>query len=300
MARTKQTAWKTSGGKPQAMGRGRGKGNLKSDPKPGGRLERKVVIEYSSDESLDKDNPQPVEGTGVPKRVKKQVHLTLPTTPAHVTTTESFATFFINHGLTKALQKAFEERGWSTVQMQELIMNFQRKHGKKVPLPKLYMDEDTSDNEGLELQDRSVDGKKATGGSSGGSKPGRKPSTGGSSSRGAGGSGSGGGASTSGSGGIGGSRGDDPGQGRKHGHDDDLDDDPNKRGQSLRWQGRSHEKANQCMVVNTSAQECDGVFFIPQSIGTWLLCTFRRRRKEPSWGSEYWTGPKPSWRRYIV
>ena len=57
--------------------------------------------------------------------------------------------------------------------MQDLIMNFQRKHGKKVPLPKLYMDEDTSDSEGLELQDGSVVGKKATGGSSGGGKLGR-------------------------------------------------------------------------------------------------------------------------------
>ena len=46
------------------MGRGRGKGNPKLDPKPGGRLDRKVVIEYSSDESLDKDNPLPVEGAG--------------------------------------------------------------------------------------------------------------------------------------------------------------------------------------------------------------------------------------------
>ena len=53
------------------VGRGRGKGNPKSDPKPGGRLDRKVVIEYSSDESLDEDNPQPVEGTGAPKHVKK-------------------------------------------------------------------------------------------------------------------------------------------------------------------------------------------------------------------------------------
>ena len=105
--------------------------------------------------------------------------------------------------------------------MQELIMNFQRKHGKKVPLPKLYMDEDTSDSEGLELQDGSMVGWKATGGSSDGGKLGRKPSTGGSSSRGAGGSGGGSG--------IGGSGGDDPGWGRKRGRYDDPDDDPNKR-----------------------------------------------------------------------
>ena len=199
------------------MGRGRGKGNPKLDPKPGGRLDRKVVIEYSSDESLDEDNPQPVEGAGAPKRMKKQIHLTLPTTPAHVTTTESFTTFFINHGLMKALQKAFEKRAWSTDQMQELITNFQRKHGKKVPLPKLYMDEGTSDSEGLKLQDGSMVGRKATGGSSGGDKPGRKPSTGGSSSGGAGGSGGsnigsgGSSASTSGSGGVGGSGGCNPG-----------------------------------------------------------------------------------------
>ena len=94
MARTKQTARKTSGGKPLAMGRGRGKGNPKSDPKPGRRADRKVVLEYSSDESLDEENPQPVEGTGAPKRVVRQIHLTLPTSPAHVTTTEMFKTFF--------------------------------------------------------------------------------------------------------------------------------------------------------------------------------------------------------------
>ena len=119
MAWTKHTARKTSGGKPLVMGRGRGKGNPKSDPKPGGRSDRKVVIEYSSDESLDENNPQQVEGEGAPKHVKKQIHLTLPTSPAHVMTTETFATFFINHGLMKALRKAFEKRGWSTDQMQE-------------------------------------------------------------------------------------------------------------------------------------------------------------------------------------
>ena len=107
MARTKQTAWKDTGGKPLAMGRGRGKGNPKKDPKPGGRADRKVVLEYSSDESPDENDPQPVEGAEALKRVKKQIHLTLPTSPAHITTTKTFATFFINHGLTRALQKAF-------------------------------------------------------------------------------------------------------------------------------------------------------------------------------------------------
>ena len=100
MARTKQTAWKNTGGKPLAMGRGRGKGNPKRDPNQGRRVDRKVLLEYSSDESPDESHPPPAEGAEAPKRVKKQIHLTLPTSPAHITTTETFATFFINHGLT--------------------------------------------------------------------------------------------------------------------------------------------------------------------------------------------------------
>ena len=99
MAWTKQTARKNTGGKPLVMGRG--KANLKKNPMPGRSVDRKVVLEYSSDED------QQVEGAGAQQRVKKQIHLTLPTSPAPVTTTESFTAFFINHGLTPALQKAF-------------------------------------------------------------------------------------------------------------------------------------------------------------------------------------------------
>ena len=235
MARTKQTAWKNTGGKPLAMGRGKDPAP-KPKPKPG-YVDRKVIIEYSSDE-FDEENPQPVKGTGAPKRVVKQIHLTLPTSPAHVTTTESFKTFFINHGLTRALRKAFENRGWSTDQMQELMTNFKNKYGQTIPLPKIYQDEDSSDSEDLALEDGTRVGKKATCGTggSGGGRSGKKPSTGGSGGR-AGTSGSssastsgGIGASTSGGGGVGGSRGDDPGRGRKRGRDNDGDDDdPNKR-----------------------------------------------------------------------
>ena len=227
MARTKQTARKDTRGKPLAMGRGRGKKDPKSDPKPGRSADRKVVLEYSSDE-----DPQLAEGAGAPKRVKKQIHLTLPTSPAHVTTTESFTAFFINHGLTRALQKAFEKRGWSTDQMREFVANFQKKHRQQVPMPKIYGDEDSTDSEGLELADGTKVGKKTTGsaGGSGGGKPRKKPAAGGRSS-GAGGTGGGdgagtsggGGPSTSGGGGIGGSG------SRKRGQGDDGDgDDPNK------------------------------------------------------------------------
>ena len=107
MAHTKQTARKNTGGKPLAMGKP--KPQPKPTPKAGGRSDRKVIIEYSSDESFDEERPRLVEGSGAPKRVIKQIHLTLPMTPSHVTTTESFTTFFINHSLTRALRKAFEK-----------------------------------------------------------------------------------------------------------------------------------------------------------------------------------------------
>ena len=167
---------------------------------PGGRVDRKVVLEYSSDETPDENAPQLAEGAEAPKCVKKQIHLTLPRSPAHVTTTEIFATFFINHGLMQALQKAFAKRGWSTDQMREFFTNFQKKHGQQVPMTKIYGDEDSSDSEGLELADGTKVGKKTTGSARDGSGP-----------------------STS-SGGVGGSR------GKKRGRDDGgNDDDPNKR-----------------------------------------------------------------------
>ena len=169
MVRTKQTARKNTGGKPLAMGRG--KATPKKNPTPGGRADRKVVLEYSSDETPDESAPQPAEGAQAPKRVKKQIHLTLPTSPAHVTTTETFTTFFINHGLTRALQKAFAKRGLSTDQMREFVTNFQKKHGQQVPMPKIYGDEDSTDSEGPELADGTKVVKKTTGGTSGGGGP---------------------------------------------------------------------------------------------------------------------------------
>ena len=64
----------------QTSSNGERKGQPEEEPYSG-RADRKVVLEYSSDE----ENPQQVEGAAAPKRVKKQIHLTLPTSPAHVT-----------------------------------------------------------------------------------------------------------------------------------------------------------------------------------------------------------------------
>ena len=162
-------------------------------------------------------------GTGALKIVVRQIHLTLPTSPTHVTTMESLKTFFINDSLTRALQKAFQKRGWSTDQMQELMTNFKNKYGQTIPLPKTYEDEDTSDSEGLELQDGTRYGRETPGGQGGkgsGGSMGPKPGT---SYEGSGRGGAGGSV-----GGGGGTSGRQPG---KHSWDDDDDDDdnPNKR-----------------------------------------------------------------------
>ena len=134
MACTKQTARKDTGGKPLAMGRG--KKAPKKNPTAGKSADRKVVLEYSSDETPDESAQRLAEGAEAPKRVKKQIHLTLPTSPAHVTTTETFTTFFINHGLTRALQKAFAKRGWSTDQMGISSPTSRGSMDSKSPCPK--------------------------------------------------------------------------------------------------------------------------------------------------------------------
>ena len=88
MARTKQTARKDTGGKPLAMGRGK-------------KLHQRRILPQGSQQTgrwwwsiLLMKNPNQTEGAAAPKRVKKQIHLTLPTSPAHVTTTESFTDVF--------------------------------------------------------------------------------------------------------------------------------------------------------------------------------------------------------------
>ena len=240
MARTKQTARKTQGGKKVA-----------TFP----QQTRKVILEFSSDE--DGDQRVPGVELGKPKRVKKRITLTLPTKPTNVTLTASFHQFFIRHGMNRALRKALESRQWTVDQMQQFQANYTAKHGMKIPPPKRYMDEGDSEEEGLALNDGTLYGKKApsvtkpkppakTGGAGrGAGKSGQKGasrSAGPGDTGGAGGSG-GAGAGGSGGGGTGGGGEKDPpkdppkdpskGKKQKRAEDDDDDedpeDDPNKK-----------------------------------------------------------------------
>ena len=240
MACTKQTAHQNTGGKTVAT---------YPKPKP---PSRKVILEYSSDENADQQVPG-VE-LGKPKRVKKRITLTLPTKPTNVTLTASFHQFFIRHGMNRALRRALESRKWTLEQMQQFQTNYTAKHGTKIPPPKLYMDEGDSEEEGLELNDGTVYGRKAamgakpkpsrgTGGAgrgtgrggTGGAGRGAGRGSGRGGTGGTGGSGGGGAGGSGGGSGGGGSGGDppgDPNRGKKRGHeddDDDPEDDPNKK-----------------------------------------------------------------------
>ena len=242
MARTKQTARKTQGGKKVATFQ---------------KQTRKVILEFSSDE--DGDQRVPGVELGKPKRVKKRITLTLPTKPTNVTLTASFHQFFIRHGMNRALRKALESRHWTVDQMQQFQANYTAKHGTKIPPPKRYMDEGDSEEEGLALDDGTVFGEKApsvtkpkppakTGDTGRGARKGGKK--GASKDAGAGGSGEAGGSGGAGAGGSGGGGNgggdggdppkdppEDPSKGKKRKRDDDDDDDdpedePNKKQKS--------------------------------------------------------------------
>ena len=172
--------------------------------------------------------------------------------------------------------------------MKEFVANFQKKHGQQVPMPKIYGDEDTSDDEGPELADGTKAAKKKTtggAGGSGGGKPHKKPAAGGRSS-GAGGTGGGDGASTSGGSGPSTSGGGGVG---------DLEveskagtttvvmmtlTNAGRQGvgmhhQSQWWLARSH--ARRAQVTPRSTESCQS----STSLG---------RRREPCWVTAYWTG----------
>ena len=220
MARTKQTARKNAGGKTPAK-----------FPR---KQPRKAILEYSSDDS---EQEYQVEGTDlvVPRRVTRKETLTMPTGPMHMTLTESFQTFFMRHGINTALKKALLKRDWTVEDMQTFIDNYQARYGVKIPTPELYLDEEESENEVIELNDGSKMGKQAGRGT--GSKPKNKSSEptpggskntggsgeGGSGEGGTGGTGGGTGGAGRGTGGRGG--GDPPGKGTKRSRDDDDDDD---------------------------------------------------------------------------
>ena len=128
--------------------------------------------------------------------------------------------------------------------MREFVTNFQKKHGQQVPMPKIYGDKDSTDDEGPELADGTKAVKKKT---TGGARGGAGPSTS---------DGSGGGT-----------------KGKKWGRDaDDDEDDSSKR------QKTGGEKAPPKLQVARKEPRKKAVVYPP--IGRKLLVLYISRTKE--------------------
>ena len=148
--------------------------------------------------------------------------------------------------------------------MREFVANFQKKHGQQVPMPKIYGDEDSDDDEGLELADFTKVGKKATGSA----RDGSGPST------------SGDGTGRSG--------------GRKRGRDnDDDDDDPNKH----RKMGDEGKQPLRPLVARKEPRKKGTAY--PRSTGSYQPSTSLDLRREPCWATACWTGLRSRRGRYM-
>ena len=139
--------------------------------------------------------------------------------------------------------------------MREFVTNFQKKHGQQVPMPKIYGDEDSTDDEGPELADGTKAVKKKTTGSARG---GDGPSTSGENvSR--------------------------P-KGKKRGRDNDgKDDDPNKR----RKTGVKMHHQSQWWLAKSHARRAR---FTPRLTESCQYSTSLARKREPCWVTAYWIG----------
>ena len=127
-------------------------------------------------------------------------------------------------------------------------------------MPKIYGDEDSDDDEGLELADGTKVGKKTTGSARDGSGP-----------------------STSG-------EGTGRSGGRKRGRDDDDDDDdPNKR----RKMGDEGEQPLRPLVAHKEPSKKGTAYPLIAS------STSLARKREPCWATAYWIGPRRRRRRYM-
>ena len=106
----------------------------------GGRVKRKVVLEYSSDEMSESQLDQisleypTVADVAKIKKVRKSVKLTIPCHPTVEGLTDSFIAWYKDHGMTISLRKAFEANKW----MEEMIQEFKRAYIRKYKISQDY------------------------------------------------------------------------------------------------------------------------------------------------------------------
>ena len=122
----------------------------------GGRVKRKVVLEYSSDEmsesQLDQISLEYPTAADVAKikKVRKSVKLTIPCHPTVEGQTDSFIAWYKDHGMTTSLRKALEVNRW----MEKMIQEFKRVYIRKYKISQdyavRYPDEKLSNEDELE------------------------------------------------------------------------------------------------------------------------------------------------------
>ena len=133
----------------------RGEGKVTQAPK-GGRVKRKVILEYSSDEvsesKLDQISPEYPTAADVAKikKAKKSMKQTIPCHPTVEGLTNSFIAWYKDHDMTTSLRRALKVNRW-TEQIQEFKWAYIRKYKILQDYVVRYPDEKLSDEDELEV-----------------------------------------------------------------------------------------------------------------------------------------------------
>ena len=130
-------------------------GKVTQAPK-GGRVKCKVILEYSSDEMSESQLDQislkypTVTDVAKIKEMRKSVKLTIPRHPTVEGLTNSFITWYKDHGMTTSLRKALEVNRW----MEEMIQEFKQAYIRNYKILQdyvvRYLDEKLSNEDELE------------------------------------------------------------------------------------------------------------------------------------------------------
>ena len=108
-------------------------GKVTQAPK-GGRVKCKVILEYSSDEMSESQLDQisleypTVADMAKIKKVRKSMKLTIPRCPTVEGLTDSFITWYKDHGMATSLRKALEANRWMEKMIQEFKQAYIRKY----------------------------------------------------------------------------------------------------------------------------------------------------------------------------
>ena len=130
-------------------------GKVTQAPKEG-RVKRKVILEYSSDEmsesKLDQislEYPTMADVAKI-KKTRKSMKLTIPRHPTVEGLTDLFIAWYKDHGMTTSLRKALEANRWTDKMIQEFKQVYIRKYKISQDYVVRNPDKKLSNEDGLE------------------------------------------------------------------------------------------------------------------------------------------------------